>query len=238
MTLLKDLQSYQERRRFPDWQPKPTEDVRTDNSKPEDKVILRALEFLPLELQVADWDREAQLVPELEEVESILERNASDEDKHDEVLGYLATHYGKRGVEDSEAISLLKRWVALNCHPVVSMYALECGVFFSILPALTKFGDVYAATVAQWINDDERVHVETNLRLMKALGLKLTDKVVRLVYDTNIYIFSPMGTQYAESQGQRAVRRLTTGKDKQMTQESVPVTIAFFEQRNKQSIVY
>jgi hypothetical protein len=240
MTLLQDLQSYQERRKFPDWQPVPSADRVPDkaNQNPYIQVILRALDFLPLELQVAEWDREAQLIPELEEVESVLERNAQDETKHDAVLRHLSQHYNKRGIEDNEALSLISGWQASNAHPIVLTYALEMGVFFSVLPALIKYGNVYAATVAQWISDDERVHVETGLRLTKALGLKLTPAIVTSVFWTNEYIFKPLGDEVAKAQAERAVKRLISGKDKQMLTESLPVTIAFFEQHDKRSIVY
>lgn len=253
-TLVADLQSYQARRKFPNWQPKPA-GVKYTGSKetPEYQVLLRCLDFLPLELQVAEWDREAALderclydaiskpPKELLSVAEILERNAADENKHDEVLRYLFVYLswsGEHSKKDNTALDLCDRWQALNCHPLVAMYGLEIGVFYSILPFLLKSGDVYAATVAQWISDDEVVHVNTGLRLMKALGLKLTFGVLQLIRDTNLYIFSPLGEQEADERARRAVKRAMSGKDEQMLTESLPTTIAFFEQVDKRSIVY
>lgn len=245
-TLVEDLQSYQARRKFPNWQPKPA-GVRFTGSKetPEYQVLLRCLDFLPLELQVAEWDREADASlgkPNFDEVSLILERNAADENKHDEVLRMLKDYLGyplRRDRENWEVPQkLLQRWQALNCHPLVAMYGLEIGVFYSILPFLLKSGDVYSATVAQWISDDEVVHVNTGLRLMKALGLKLTFGVLQLIRDTNLYIFSPLGEQEADERARRAVKRAMSGKDEQMLTESLPTTIAFFEQTDKRSIVY
>jgi hypothetical protein len=240
-TLIDDLQSYQSRRRFPGWQPKaPNSRFVGDKESPQFAVLLRCLDFLPLELQVQIWDYEAANVPELElaEIEAILERNSKDELKHDQALTHLSQYLGKPEEVGAEAQELIDRWIALNCHPVISMYALEIGVFFSILPTLIQFGDVYAATVAQWISDDERCHVETGLRLMKGLSLKLTEACVKLIIDTNRYIFAPLGEDKATQQAKRAVNRTLSTKDPQMVNESIPSTIAFFEQHSRQSIVY
>lgn len=238
MTLLEDLTAYQARRRFPNWKPEPTASVVDNTNTPEAQVILKALDFLPLELQVATWDTEATLIPEFAEVEEILKRNAADEQKHDQALTYLSQHYRKGDESNTQLNRIMWEWLSSNHHPVAAMFALEMGVFFSVLPALIKYGDVYAATVAQWISDDERVHVETGARLMLAFGIKLTKELVKLVYDTNVYIFSPLGQEEADRQGKRAAKRLVTGVDSQMLKESLPTTIAYFEQHNKQSIVY
>lgn len=239
--LIADLQKYQNSRKYPDWEPSPAGTVNfTEGTNTQ--VVKRALDFLPLELQVAVWDDEAsQAWRESAEVRAILERNAADERKHDEALRFLSQHYNKKGFEDNRAANeLLQHWQVMSSlvHPVVAMYTLEMGVFFSILPALNKRGDVYASTVAAWISDDERVHVETNLRLMKELNLKLTQDCLELVRDTILYIFAPLGEAQATEQARRALKRLTSGKDAAMLRESVPVTIAYFEQTSKQTIVY
>ena len=242
-TLLEDLQKYQRSRKFPDWQPLPT-DTQNFTISSASQVIRRALDFLPLELQVAEWDELAQRCGDgldKEGIRAILERNAADENKHDKALHYLSNHYVKASdVENEAANELLQRWQVLGdmVHPVTAMYALEMGVFFSILPALNKHGDVFASTVAAWISDDERVHVETNLRIMKHLKLQLTKTCLELVRDTVLYIFAPLGEEEAAKQAARSLKRLVSGIDRQMLQESVPVTIAYFEQGHKGSIVY
>jgi len=233
MKLTQDLQSYQDKRRFPNWQPKKPETQRITNGN--DAIVQRCLHFLPLELQVGDWCTTQQELPP--GVQEFLTRNAEDESKHDIVLKMLADYYCVGDISD-EANRLLDQWRALDCNPVLAAYTLEMGVFFSILPTLIKHGDVYAATVAQWINDDERVHVETNLRIIRELKLKITKELAALVYNTVVYIYSPLGADAAKANGQRAVKRLLSGKDEQMLTDSLPVTIAFFEQHDKRAIVY
>lgn len=236
-TIVADLQTYQDKRRFPHWQPTApkVKRVTTKATSDADEVVMRCLHFLPLELQVSDWCSGCSDLPE--NVNRFLMRNAKDESKHDEVLRMLSDYYGVDDVP-AAASSLMNRWHALYCHPVLAAYTLEMGVFFSILPTLIKHGDIYAATVAQWINDDERTHVETNLRIMRELGLKVTEDLAILVFNTVAYIYEPMGKEVYLEQGKRAVRRLITGKDRQMLTDSLPVTTAFFEQTDNRSIVY
>lgn len=235
--IVTELQSYQNKRRFANWKPTAPKvnRISTRVTSDADKVVMRCLHFLPLELQVSDWCQGCIELPE--EVNSFLIRNAKDESKHDTVLRMLSDYYGVDDVP-AAASSLMNRWHSLDCHPVLAAYTLEMGVFFSILPTLIKHGDVYAATVAQWINDDERVHVETNLRILRELGLKVTEDLAILVFNTVGYIYEPMGTQVAREQATRAVKRLVTGRDKQMLTDSLPVTVAYFEQESNQSIVY
>lgn len=230
MPLLEDLEYYQSKRRFPDWQPKASTGRYLGSNR---ELLRRCMDFLPLELQVAVWDRDM----DIPEVNHIIERNAQDETKHDQVLSYLSDYVGKRKQPEAAKV-ITERWQQLDCHPVVAMYALEMGVFFSILPTLIKEGDVYSSMVAQWISDDERVHVETGLRLMKHLGLKLTKEVIQLVFDTNYYIFSAIDHARAMHQANRAISRLISTKDPEMLRESLPVTVANFEQHSRQQIVY
>jgi len=242
--LLKDqLNHYQNSRRMPDWQPKPAA-----ASKPptkdltKEEIIKRCLSFAALELQVRDWvlaTADGKELPKDDEaaIRNNLRRNSLDEEKHDKVLAYLANYY--EGAHTSEeAKALVERWQTTKAHPIASAYALECGLFFTILPLFIKCGDVYAATVGQWINDDERVHVETNLAIAKRLGLKLDQELLKLVFDSVSFIFAPAGANEAAYQAKRAVKRVVSGRDKDMLEESLPTTIAFFEQHNKLAIVY
>lgn len=231
-TIVEDLRSYQAKRRFPDWQPRPS-----DNTVPCPEIIRRCLCFLPLEMQVAAWVNESEDSLGKEFVE-ILRRNAEDEIKHDTVLRMLGNHYGLGESSLQGDNSLIERWKNLNCHPVLAAYTLEMGVFFTILPTLIKYGDIYAATVASWINDDERVHVESGLRIIKELKLKITKELAVLVFDTVHFIYSPLGFEIANDASERAVNRLISGKDKAMLEDNLPSTIAFFEQVDKRSIVY
>lgn len=252
-SLLDDLQSYQTKRRYPNWHPrKPETTYRGDKDTADYRVLARCLHFLPLELQVKQWDMEALNIDEVtlnevteDGVEDILRRNAADEDKHNTVLTYLSEYMGVPWdwnaddfVMPQAAADIMERWASLNSHPLVAMFALEIGVFFSILPTLSTRGDVYCASVANWIADDEAVHVNTGLRLMKALGLKIGQKELELIRDTNLYIFEPLSQKEATSRALRACNRALKGVDPAMLNESLPPTIANFEQISKESIVY
>lgn len=235
ITLLTTLQEFQSRRRFPNWEPKVSSSRAVPKQTKEAEVVQRCLMFLDLEIQVACWVESAN---ELDaEVKELLLINSADENKHDTVLRMLAEYYG--GVQPTPAaLAISGRWKDLDNHPMLSAYALEMGVFFTILPTLIKQGDVYAATVASWISDDERCHVETNLAICKYLNLKLTNSLVKLVFDTVAFIYEPMGKERQMKEATRAITRLASGKDEQMLIDSLPPTIAFFEQEDKRSIVY
>jgi len=241
---LKDqLEHYQNSRRMPDWQPKPAAASKPPTKDPtQEEIIRRCLAFAALELQVKDWvlaTANGQELPKDDEaaIRNNLRRNSFDEEKHDKVLAYLADYY--EGANSSPAANeLVQRWASTSAHPITAAYTLECGLFFTILPLFIKCGDVYAATVGQWINDDERVHVETNLAIAKRLGLKLEPDLLKLVFDSVFFIFAPAGTDEAAYQAKRAVKRVVSGRDKDMLQESLPTTVAFFEQHSKLAIVY
>jgi hypothetical protein len=251
-TIVKDLQSYQDKRRYPNWeiaypktkqgQPKINYDVYYGAETTNVEIVRRALAFLSLELQVQDWILSVPGFSNQHEVHDFLKRNAKDEQKHDDVLRRLEFYYGgaKKTATSEEIVN---DWMQLtyehpNVHPLAASYALEAGVFFTVLPALTKYGDVFAAAVAGWIIDDERCHVETALRILKELGETVPKECGKLVYRTIAYIFEPLGSDEAHKQAARSVQRLVTGVDKQMNQDSVPYTIAYFETNSKGDIPY
>jgi hypothetical protein len=241
MTLREDLLSYQQKRKTPDWQPKASTAIARESNSPQTEVILRCLAFIDLEEKVGDWIGSTVYPDDTLGINDILLRNVSDEKKHTVAIQHLRDYYGYRNKGykwsyEGELIS--KAWAFLDTPPVLNAYVLECGIFFTILPLLQKLGDVYAATVAVWINDDERVHVETNLRLIKEMGLKVNVELARLVYRTVYFIYEPLGASTASYQAARAVRRVVTTKDPDMLVESLPVTISYFEQDSNQSIVY
>lgn len=246
MNLLEDLQKFQTKRKFPNWQPKPNTGLKQLTVQPEEQVVLRCLAFVDLEEQVGEWVEKVATNAEFQsapEIAQILRRNVSDELKHDQAIRDLQAYYSFKSnysVFDKafRAHILANQWKQIEAHPIVKAYALEMGIFFTILPILMRCGDVYAATVASWINDDERVHVETNLRLMKHFKLKLTPELVLLVFNTVAYIYEPLGEERANAEANRAVKRLVTTKDPQMLMESLPVTISYFEQNTNQDVVY
>lgn len=228
------LDYFQSKRKFPNWQPLNTTDVVQNTNNREAEVIRRCLMFLPLEVPVGQWITSTSDVDD--DTKVYLLRNAQDEEKHDRALHMLSAHYQAKS--DKRADELIQRWLDNESHPIAKAYALEMGVFFTILPTLLRYGDTYAATVASWISDDERCHVETNLFVLKKLGLKLTKDLLTLIADTVCFIFSNFGAERAQEEVVRAVKRTISGKDEQMLEESLPVTIAYFEQHNKQTIVY
>ncbi len=235
-SLTTTLDSYQARRRFPDWQPEDPYSPYHEQSPLATALIKRMLAFLDLEVTVGQWVKKALAAANLSEAQAHVERNSLDELKHDSALRKLSLYVGG-ATEDSTSKALISRWQAQA--PSFSLaYALEMGVFFSILPALTKYGDMYCVKVSQWISDDEGVHVLVNRELASALGERLTHTQLNLVVETLLWTFEPLGASQAREVCERAVRRLKSGSDPLMMQQSVPVTPAFFEQVDKRSIVY
>jgi hypothetical protein len=230
------LASYQARRRFPDWQPEDPYSPYHEQSPQATAIIKRILAFLNLEVTVGQWVTKALEEANLSEAVAHVERNAKDELKHDIALRKLSVYVGG-ATEDVTSKELVSRWQ--KQAPSFSLaYALEMGVFFSFLPALTSLGDMYCVKVSQWISDEEGVHVLINRELASALGERLTKEQASLVVETLMWTFEPLGTAQAKQVCERALRRLQSGSDPLMMQQSVPVTPAFFEQVDKRSIVY
>jgi len=235
-TLAQDFQRYNSRRRFPEWKPEDPYSPYYERSPESTLVIKRMLAFLDLELTVGEWVKQALAASGLQEAVPFVERNSTDEERHDLALRKLS-HYVGGASEDSESRALVREWQ--RQQPSFSLaYALEMGVFFTLLPALVELGDMYCTKVSQWISDDEGVHVLVNGRLAKELGERLTKEQVALVVQTIEWVFRPLGAASVRKLQERAVRRLTSGQDPDMMRQSVPVTPAFFEQVDKRSIVY
>lgn len=238
MHLLQQLDKAQARRRFPNWEPKPTKAKFKPENATIDNTILCILDFSELEITVGDWILEsAQTEASKAEVREHIIRNSEDELKHDKALSYLKEYVGYQDALVGKAQKLIERWRAQK--PTFALaYALEMGIFMSVLPWLNKNGDVYCSTVSNWISDDETVHVVVNGLLAKECGHKLTKDHFVLVKDTLEYIYRYYDNDYIRKQVERAFARLTTGKDNAMMDESVPSTPAFFEQNNKQTTEY
>jgi hypothetical protein len=234
VSLEQTLASFQRRRRFPDWQPvAPSSRHHIDAATVE--VIRRICSLLDLEVTVGEWVTDAlHALPSSEHraALSYINRNSSDESKHDSVMRHLAQYVGLSEREDPSARAIVDAWQKQQPSFALA-YALEMGVFMSILPWLTKNGDMYCVKCAQWIADDEGVHVLTNRELATVLGQPVTRDMGILVKQTLEYIFGAGGDTVA-----RALRRLQTGTDSAMMNESVAVTPAFFEQHDKRSIKY
>lgn len=236
MTLTQDFDRYNSRRRFPDWKPEDPYSPYHEQNPTSTLVIRRMLAMLDLELTVGEWVKQALAAANLPEVLPYVERNSSDEQRHDLALRKLARYVGG-AIEDKESRAIVSEWQ--QQQPSFSLaYALEMGVFFTLLPALVDLGDMYCIKVSQWISDDEGVHVLVNGRLAKELGERLSKDHCSLVVATIEWVFRPLGSAAVRKLQERALRRLTSGSDPDMMRSSVPVTPAFFEQVDKRSIVY
>lgn len=238
--LLETLRSQRSNRRFPDWQPEPTN--ARSNLPANVVVVLRRLCLLrDLEIQVGDWIDAARKEANSDEIVELLQKNIDDEQKHAQTIDYLNAYINSQPTETEQAHARVVKSYWSNNLPqtFASAYALEMGVFFTVLPWMVRNGDVYTTRVSQWISDDEAVHVRNHLTMAKHLQQKLTDKHVTAIKATLQWLFyDALGRQETSRLIDRALLRLRTGKDPAMNDESVPVTVAMFEQKDKRKIVY
>ena len=233
-SLASSLDRFQARRKFANWQPKPTH-ARYYGIPGNEDVLHRLLSFIDLEVTVGEWITAAKhKLPS--DCASYIDRNSKDESKHDEALRFLYSYIGTP-VNDPQSTALIKEWQAQPPSFALA-YALEMGIFMSILPWLTRHGDIYCAQVSQWISDDEVVHVLTNRLLAEELGECVSSDLCSLVARTLYFIFEPTGHQNAVDEVKRAIRRISTGSDPASLEQSLPVITAFFETNNRQAILY
>jgi hypothetical protein len=169
----------------------------------------------------------------LTEAIPFVNRNAKDEEKHDKQLRYLWAALG-RPEPSKESVSLVKEWQKQEPSFALA-YALEMGIFMSILPYMnSRSKNQYISWISQKISDDERNHIAVNGYLAKQLGQAIDVKVLNLVLKTLAYIFQPSTEEAKMKLYQRTWRRLQTGEDPSMASESTTTHTAFFEQGNKQ----
>lgn len=224
------LQKAQDKRRFPDWQPKPPAGkfTKTNYNEADLGILERLLHFVDLEVSVGSWV--ASNSAAYPSVTRMLQRNTADELKHDEALRQLKSYVGS-SEPTKEAKDIINQWNSQE--PTFALaYALEMGVFMSILPWLNKNGDAYCSQVSNWISDDEVCHVVTNNVMMKEQKQPLTKEMFITVRETLLYIFEDINVVA------RAFNRLKTGVDTAMMNESIPLTTAFFEQSDKRTTQY
>lgn len=188
MSLKETLASFQDRRRFPNWKPVPSPTKFGGYNNINFYVLNRVLQFVDLEVAVGTWVTKALEEANLGEAAEFVSRNASDEHKHETTFRELAAYVG--GVEvEPEARALIQEWGRQQPSFALA-YALEMGVFMSLLPWLNRFGDTHIAQASQWVSDDEQVHVLTNRELAAACGQKLTKDHQSLVVRTLQFIFA------------------------------------------------
>lgn len=230
--LIKQLESFQKSK--VNWEPVKYGEKYSGEITPVVQVIKRSLCFVPLELQVKKWDKDLEgEIPD--EVYKFFEINALDEDKHAVALTYLSEYF--QVTKDENADYLISLW-RLQDNSLAAMYALESGVFFSILPILMKHGDAFTSSTANWVTGDENCHASTGRAVMSHFGIKVSEPLARLVLDTVSWIFEPMGEAESKSQASRAVRRMVSGKDAMLAEFNIVPTYANFEQKTKKNIAY
>jgi hypothetical protein len=237
-SVVDELRRFQNLRRFPNWQPlKPPSSGWRSSFVGSDFVFSRIVQLVDLEVSVGNWVKTSlQALPEdaRPTAQAYVDRNASDELKHDTGFRHLRTYIGNPQ-QEPEAAALVQEWQAQEPSFALA-YALEMGVFMSLLPFLNRHGDTYIAQLSQWVSDDEVVHVRTNLELARACGQKLTQAHASLVARTVAWVFQTEDN--VKQQVERALKRLTTGKDPAMMEQSLPTTIKFFEQDSTSTIAY
>lgn len=193
-----------------------------------------------LEVSVGEWvtkAAEALSTKDLELCRYMALANAQDEEKHDLQIAYLKDYVVKEKSEFQDgADEIVRMWQALPAS-FTTAYALESGVFFTILPYLNTFGDSFCSRVSQWISEDETFHVLFNGTMSEMLGEKLTTAHVEAVVKTLFWLFQDDVSE-AEKACKRAIRRFKTGYDPDMMNEATPTGVSFFEQKTRKQIVY
>lgn len=160
-------------------------------------TIGRCLALRVLEIPVGDWVLETE-AKELDRIHpdaiALLESNAKDEHKHDQLLNMAsATYQLTTDVMQQEADAIALEWLSHPDHPIVKAFVLENAIFFIILPILRRFGGQGLRNAAFDISSDESIHAPCNRQVAHELGYsfspsldELRDRTVRfLVSDLN-----------------------------------------------------
>ena len=239
MTVAEQIQEIAGKRRLKGWEPVPTSSKFTGDAGVK-RVIQRLCLLKDLEIQVGDWITEGLSSQDEQAIREALEQNISDEERHFRTIESLEVYVTplKDKGEQLMADNIKRLWAGLP-QTFASAYALEMGVFFSILPWMAKHGSPYIQQSSNWISDDEAVHVRIHLLCSKLLSQKLSYDHLRAIHQTLTFLFK--GTLHVseiQSLIERAINRLKTGRDDVMRDESVLATPAFFEQQNKNDIKY
>lgn len=228
----------QTKRRYPNWEPQPCSARYSCRDKAQLKTLQRCVSLLNLELQVGDWLNEnsnPDVLPN--EVIECLKRNVADEDKHFAALSFLQEYSGIDKDGEQKVNELTELWQSMPSN-FATIYALEMGVFFSVLPYLVRHGDMFFVSVSQWISDDEAVHVTTHGTLMKEFKQRITQEHADAVIKTLYFIFEFLPETTKQSLVSRALNRLVSGKDPDMANYSLPATVDKFSQESMKSLVY
>lgn len=210
------------------------------SSQPPHPVLSRCLELRGLELDVQGWTEEYSgglSDQEYGKVINILDSHAKDEDKHEQILDFLQSYWG--GVEvGQEAQELMEEWQDLKSNPMVKKTFLEAGVFFSVLPLITRYSDYdgYTSRVADWIMTDEQRHVRSARLLMSYFSLKGSRKLLGLIEKTIRWILKSESITVQDKWVSRSLSIALSGKCDDFNDDSVKSVLGHFDQVSVQEV--
>lgn len=161
-----------------------------------DEFMSRALALRVLEIPVGEFIESATKkdLPVDDVGMQLLKENVHDEEVHDKALNNLAQAFSNLKPEDEEeAKTILNAWYELDDHPISIAKTIESGVFFPILTMMRYVGDISSRQVSADISKDETLHVDTNWRICKKLGIEKPEKKTdRLRRRTVAWLFEPI----------------------------------------------
>ena len=151
------------------------EDMDCESEWNVDQAIQRTIALgLHLEIPVGAWVTEGRrLESQLPKVAlKLLQINVSDEARHDAGLRYAAKAYPIDKSVMDEAGLIAQTWLDSTEHPLEKAMFAEVGVFLSGgLAILRLAGGTSLSDMAEQIARDEAVHVSTNSRVLRDLGM-------------------------------------------------------------------
>lgn len=140
-----------------------------------DQAIQRTIALgLHLEIPVGTWVSEGRkLESQLPKVAlKLLQINVSDEARHDAGLRYAAKAYPIDKAIMNEAEMIANTWLDSPEHPLSKAMFAEVGVFLAGgLAILRLAGGTSLSDMAEQIARDEAIHVSTNSRVLRDLGM-------------------------------------------------------------------
>jgi len=161
-----------------------------------DDFMSRALALRALEIPVGNFVESATKrdLPVDEIGLELLMDNIKDEIVHEQALDNLAKVFKPLKSEDEEEVkNILSSWLELNEHPISTARVIEAGVFFPILTMFRYIGDITARQVSADVSKDETLHVDTNYRICKSLGIEKCGRGAdKLRRRTIAWLFEPL----------------------------------------------
>lgn len=202
-------------------------------------VVARCLELRELEIDVQGWTDDFSSTLEDQELtylKSVLAGHSKDEDNHAVVLEYLSDYWQSKEVSE-EAKELIQEWVELEMNPMIKKTFLEAGVFFSVLPMLTKFSqDTYTSRVSDWIMIDELRHVKVARLLIRYFSIKGSKSVLKLVEKTIRYLLQSEPIEVQDRWVKRSLKTAIDGKCNDFAEDSLRIVSGHFDQKSRKEV--